>query len=131
MAKKGIVIGMLIIVMTMGFVLVGCGGGSGPAAEAKKMYQIVLDEDVEAYTKLLPAEVLEQAGSNAEAQVKMAISFTKKALTDSGVTSVEDITLTEAIDGDTATVTATAKASGEELAQSPWKKVDGTWRMNL
>jgi ketosteroid isomerase-like protein len=125
MKRKFISVGLISIALIIGFVVLGCGGGSGPSAVYKKYYAAMEKGDIKALIALYEPEAGALISAFLEGNEEGTKAEMKKTAGEyGGIDKIE-----ETIDGDTATLKITyknGKTDNQKLV-----KVGGKWKLSM
>jgi lysyl-tRNA synthetase class I len=117
MKKTLSLLGLISLILVIGFVIISCGGGSSPATVVKQLHTAIEKEDADKINELMTP--------GAAALITGMLEKAKGTVTEKGkITKTE-----ETIDGDKATVKVTYD-DGQE-GTFDLVKVDGKWKVDL
>ena len=125
MKRTFISVGLVSLVLIIGFVVLGCGGGSGPSAVFKKSYAAMEKGDMKALLALYEPETAALISGFMQGNEEGTKAEIKKSAAEyGGIDKIE-----ETIDGDTATLKVTYKNGKTE--NQKLVKVDGKWKLAM
>jgi ketosteroid isomerase-like protein len=118
MKKSLYFLGMISLMLVIGFTVIGCGGGAGsPSSVVKQLHTAIEKGDADKINELMTPE--------AASMILMFGEKAKGSITEKGKISKTE----EKIDGDKATVKVTYDNGNEE--EFELVKLDGKWKVSM